>query len=45
MEEEHELGDCERLWGYTCENCRAEYIDRAMEWEYEEALNAKQELY
>lgn len=32
MTEEHDLGDCEQWWGYTCEECRLEYQTRMMDW-------------
>ena len=33
---EHDLGDCEQWWGYTCEDCRQEYQERMVEWAMED---------
>jgi hypothetical protein len=41
MENEHDLGDCEQWWGYTCEECRQEYQERMVEWAMEDAMEEK----
>ena len=39
--EDHDLGDCEKLLGYTCEKCHEWYRERAEEWSYDEASAGK----
>lgn len=29
----HDMGECEQLWGYTCEACRQEYQERMIDWQ------------
>lgn len=32
MEGAHELGECEKLEGYVCEECRLWYMEQEAEW-------------
>lgn len=41
MVEEHDLGDCEQWWGYTCEECRLEYQTRWQDYEQQDRLDEK----
>lgn len=33
MDKEHDLGDCEKLEGFLCEECRIWYMELELEWQ------------
>lgn len=42
---EHDLGECEGLYGYSCDVCQDWYRDQADDWQQEEYIthDAKRE--
>ncbi len=41
--DEHDMGECEGLFGYLCETCRVYYQERADELEHDDNLDEQQD--